>query len=129
MVKRILLFILLAGVWAHAGVLFVLNSGSETLSRIDTESGVINNSFAALGSLPNRLECDRNFIYVVNSGGNSVQKIAVSDGTTNHYLSVKHPDSNNHDESTVVQWLKDNVFTGDKSIYGANLFELIENNP
>jgi DNA-binding beta-propeller fold protein YncE len=88
MVKRILLFILLAGVWAHAGVLFVLNSGSETLSRIDTESGVINNSFAALGSLPNRLECDRNFIYVVNSGGNSVQKIAVSDGSTlgNIYL-------------------------------------------
>lgn len=89
MKKSILLILVLALYCAiNASVLFVLNSGSETLSRIDTDSGQIDNAFAVLGSMPNRMECNSEFIYVVNSGDNSLQKINAATGSTvdNLYL-------------------------------------------
>ncbi|MCF7859431.1 MAG: T9SS type A sorting domain-containing protein [Candidatus Cloacimonetes bacterium] len=61
---------------------FVVNSGSETLSRIDFETGEVNNTFCTLGSMPNRVGLTPEYAYVVNSGDNSIQKIDLTSGTT-----------------------------------------------
>jgi YVTN family beta-propeller protein len=61
---------------------FVVNSGSETLSRLDFSENSINNSFAVLGSMPNRLALTTDYGYVVNSGDNNVQKINLQTGET-----------------------------------------------
>ena len=66
----------------NAGVLYVLNSGSETLSRIDLVTSEIDNAFVSLGSMPNRFVCSNDRIYVVNSGDNSIQKIDAATGET-----------------------------------------------
>lgn len=66
--------------WSAIG--FVVNSGSETLSRIDFDTGEVNNVFSVLGSMPNRVELTLYYAYVVNSGDNSVQKINLQTGST-----------------------------------------------
>ncbi len=66
--------------WGTGG--FVVNSGSETLSKIDFETGEINNTFCALGLMPNRVALTEDFAYVVNSGDNSLQKIDIVTGST-----------------------------------------------
>ncbi|MDO9578396.1 MAG: T9SS type A sorting domain-containing protein [Candidatus Cloacimonadales bacterium] len=81
--KKSLVFIVLLvslSLWSTIG--FVVNSGSETLSRIDFETGVVNNVFSVLGSMPNRVELTQEFAYVVNSGDNNVQKINLQTGVT-----------------------------------------------
>ncbi|MDP8321826.1 MAG: T9SS type A sorting domain-containing protein [Candidatus Stygibacter australis] len=84
----VLLLLLTIGFLLNASVLFVLNSGSETLSLIDLETGEVDNAFAALGYMPNRFVCNTQYIYVANSGDNSVQKIDINTGSTitNIYL-------------------------------------------
>ncbi|MCF7912270.1 MAG: T9SS type A sorting domain-containing protein [Candidatus Cloacimonetes bacterium] len=83
MIKKTILFILLTFCFLlNAAVLYILNSGSETLSRIDLETGNVNNAFAALGYMPNRFVCNTQYIYVANSGDNSIQKIESSTGAT-----------------------------------------------
>jgi len=82
-VKRNLTFVFVVmslSLWCAVG--FVVNSGSETLSRIDFETGEINNTFAVLGSMPNRIVLTQDFAYVVNSGDNSIQKIEMETGST-----------------------------------------------
>ncbi len=66
--------------WSAVG--FVVNSGSETLSKLDFETGEIDNTFAVLGSMPNRVELTQDFAYVVNSGDNNIQKIDLATGNT-----------------------------------------------
>ena len=61
---------------------FVVNSGSETLSRLDFSTGEVDNTFGVLGLMPNRIELTQEFAYVVNSGDNSVQKIDLITGNT-----------------------------------------------
>ncbi|MCF7919913.1 MAG: T9SS type A sorting domain-containing protein [Candidatus Cloacimonetes bacterium] len=80
--KFFVLLIMLFILNSEAAILYVLNSGSETLSRIDTITGIVDNAFASLGSMPNRLACTTDFIYVVNSGDNSIQKINALTGQT-----------------------------------------------
>ena len=83
MMKKTMLFLLLAlSFLLNATVLYVLNSGSETLSRIDLETGEVDNAFAALGYMPNRFVCNTQYIYVANSGDNSIQKIESRTGAT-----------------------------------------------
>lgn len=82
MKRGILIFFLIVTVCANAAVIFVVNSGSETLSKIDTETGEVNNAFASLGSMPNRVVVNQEFAYVVNSGDNDVQKISCETGQT-----------------------------------------------
>ncbi|MDZ4121591.1 MAG: hypothetical protein U1C33_04180, partial [Candidatus Cloacimonadaceae bacterium] len=65
---------------AHAEILYVVNSQSRTLSRIDTSTDVVNNSFASLGNVPNKIVVDTDFIWSVNSGDNAVQKISRETG-------------------------------------------------
>ena len=66
--------------WGVVG--FVVNSGSETLSRIDFETGEIEEVFCVLGTSPNRVELTTEFAYVVNSSDNNVQKIDINTGNT-----------------------------------------------
>jgi hypothetical protein len=76
-----LLFVVVSlNLWGTVG--FVVNSGSETLSKIDFETGEVNNAFCALGLMPNRVALTEDFAYVVNSGDNSLQKIEVATGST-----------------------------------------------
>ncbi len=76
-----LLFLLVSlNLWGTVG--FVVNSGSETLSKIDFETGEMNNAFCVLGSMPNRVALIEDHAYVVNSGDNSLQKINLDSGQT-----------------------------------------------
>lgn len=69
-------------IWLNAETLYVVNSQSRTLSRIDTSTDQVNNSFATLGNVPNKIFVDPDIIWAVNSGDNSIQKISASSGTT-----------------------------------------------
>ncbi len=62
--------------------IFVINSGSETLSKINLETQTVDNVFAVLGEMPNKMAFYDNKIYVVNSGDNSVQIIDDESGET-----------------------------------------------
>lgn len=77
----ITLFLLLT-VAMPAEILYVVNSQSRTLSRIDTTTDTVNNSFASLGNVPNKIVVDSEYIWAVNSGDNALQKISRSTGTT-----------------------------------------------
>lgn len=67
---------------AQADILYVVNSQSRTLSRIDTDANTVNNSFAQLGTVPNKIVVDGNYIWAVNSGDNAVQKLSRLTGAT-----------------------------------------------
>lgn len=58
-----------------AETIYVVNSQSRTLSRIDTLTDVVQNSFAQLGNIPNKVVVDEDYLWCVNSGDNSVQKL------------------------------------------------------
>jgi hypothetical protein len=85
-----------------AQIFYVVNSQSRTLSRIDLESNTVNNSFASLGNVPNKIVLDGDYIWCVNSGDNAVQKISRSTGQSlsnlfvgmgsNPWDAVKHED-------------------------------------
>jgi DNA-binding beta-propeller fold protein YncE len=72
----------------HAEI-FVLNTISETISRIDKETGAVNNTFAVTGIYPNKMAVTEDYIYLTNSGDNSVQKIDASTGATLDIISVE----------------------------------------
>lgn len=67
---------------ARAEVLYVVNSQSRTLSRIDTATDAVNNSFAMLGNVPNKVIVEEDYLWVVLSGDNAVQKISRNSGAT-----------------------------------------------
>ena len=77
----VLLIFLLLSIGAQAEMLYVVNSQSRTLSRIDTVSDAVNNSFASLGNTPNKVVVDEDYLWVVCSGDNAVQKLSRSDGS------------------------------------------------
>jgi len=61
---------------------YVVNSNSQTLSKIDFETEDVNNAFSVIGLYANRVVLSEDFIYVVNSGDNSIQKIDLNSGGT-----------------------------------------------
>lgn len=67
---------------AGADTIYVVNSQSRTLSRIDTDTDLVQNSFCILGNVPNKVIVGDNYLYVVNSGDNTIQKIDKSSGNT-----------------------------------------------
>ena len=73
---KILFFILgiaacaMAQRWA-----FVVNGSSETLSRIDLQTGSVQNHIITTGPVPNQIAYYDGFLYVVNSGSASLQII------------------------------------------------------
>jgi len=62
--------------------LYVLNSQSRTLSRIDLNSDQVENSFAMLGNVPNKLVVGEEHLWVINSGDNAVQKLSRESGAS-----------------------------------------------
>jgi len=86
----ILLILLLSPIFLGAQIIYVVNSQSRTLSRIDLATDQVNNSFAQLGNVPNRLLITEDYLYSVNSGDNSLQKISKSSGSTvaNHFVAI-----------------------------------------
>jgi len=74
--------LLLSITTARAELLYVVNSQSRTLSRIDTVTDEVNNSFAQLGNVPNKVIVDEEYLYVINSGDNAVQKLNRYSGST-----------------------------------------------
>jgi len=66
----------------HAALIYVVNSESRTLSRIDTSTDTVLNNFAQLGVIPNKVIADENHLWCVNSGDNAVQKINRQTGAT-----------------------------------------------
>jgi len=63
-------------------IAYVVNSGSQTLSRIDLETDVVDNTFAVLGNSANRVAITEDYLYVVNSGDNNIQKLDRESGST-----------------------------------------------
>ncbi|MBN1949105.1 MAG: hypothetical protein JW784_05135 [Candidatus Cloacimonetes bacterium] len=84
--KLILLLLLQIPLLLAAVDIYVVNSGSGTLSHIDTETGITDNAFAGLGSMANRMALTQEKIYVVNSGDNTVQIIDRVSGNTLNYV-------------------------------------------
>lgn len=81
--KKVLILIFMVVSLALMGeYVYVVNSVSGTLSRVDLESGNTNNSFVQLGTTPNLIDIDGDYAYVVNSGDNAVQKIDLNTGNT-----------------------------------------------
>lgn len=64
----------------RAEVIFVVNSQSRTLSRIDLATDSVQNSFSILGNIPNKMLVGHDYLYVVNSGDNSIGKINKTSG-------------------------------------------------
>mgnify|MGYP000846032032 FL=1 len=83
-IPKILLLVafLLLSHSAFAEILYVVNSQSRTLSKIDTATDAVNNSFCVLGNVPNKIVVDEEYIWSVNSGDNAVQKISRTSGAT-----------------------------------------------
>lgn len=72
-----------------AAYLYVVNSGSRTLSRIDTETNQVNNSFAQLGLTANTIAMDEDHIWVVCSGDNAVLELNRHTGAQIRYMNVE----------------------------------------
>lgn len=82
----LILSVLKLYLWGTVG--FVVNSGSETLSRINFTTGEVDNVFSVLGSMPNRVALSQDFAYVVNSGDNNIQKINLQTGDTEELIFI-----------------------------------------
>ena len=55
-----------------ATALYVMNSGGQSLSQVDLETGVVTNDVAILGQWPNQVTFHNDKVYVVNSGTNNI---------------------------------------------------------
>ncbi len=87
----ILLILMMSVIYSidlSAELIYVVNSESRTISRIDTATQQVNNAFASLGYIPNRLVLDEGHIYVVNSGDNAIQMIDRQTGVTIRYIGL-----------------------------------------
>lgn len=76
MKKMITIFVCLA--WSAAlgqPRAYVVNNLAETLSRIDLETGQVQNHVVTLGETPNFIGLHSNYLYVLNSISANVQKI------------------------------------------------------
>ena len=89
---EVLLFMMSAVLLLHGASAFVVNSNSQTLSKIDLDSGMVDNDFALLGQVPgtapNKMAITEAFAYVVVTYENVVQKIAL-DGSGSSFISLE----------------------------------------
>jgi hypothetical protein len=83
-IKKFIIIIILClmNYQIFAQIAYVVNSGSQTLSRIELESNETDNVFAILGNSANRIAITTDHLYVVNSGDNNIQKIDKESGNT-----------------------------------------------
>jgi DNA-binding beta-propeller fold protein YncE len=85
----ILAWILLGAVYLQ-GELFVLNTISQTISRIELTSETVNNSFAVTGLYPNQMVMANGYIYLTNSGDNNIYKIDGESGTVSGTIVIEN---------------------------------------
>jgi YVTN family beta-propeller protein len=81
--RKVLIIILLNMVLGLSAVeVFVVNSSSQTLTKLNTETGNVDNEFASLGLYTNRIALTEDLGYIVNSGDNTLQKVDLNNGQT-----------------------------------------------
>ncbi len=82
--KQMLLLLFCLAVFPplQAELIYVVNSESRTLSRIDTGTDQVQNSFCQLGLTPNKMIVDGDWLWSVNSGDNAIQKISRQSGAS-----------------------------------------------
>ncbi len=80
--KIMLLLILVVSINLFANNIYVVNSTSGTLSKVNYETGSVDNAYVDLGVTPNLIDIKDDIAYVTNSGDNSVQKIDLITGNT-----------------------------------------------
>jgi len=84
----LIILIWLGALNLQAAIIYAVNSESRTLSRIDTDSQSIDNSFAQLGLTPNLMTLDEDHIWVVCSGDNTIQELDRQTGSLLRTLPV-----------------------------------------
>ncbi|HAN40464.1 MAG TPA: hypothetical protein DCQ12_00880 [Candidatus Cloacimonas sp.] len=72
-----------------AAYIYVVNSESRTLSRVDTKTNEVNNNFAQIGLTGNLMDLDDDYIWVVCSGDNAVLEIDRHTGAQIRYMNVE----------------------------------------
>ena len=87
-----------------AAYLYVINSESRTLSRIDTETNEVNNNFAQLGLTANLMDLDEDHIWVVCSGDNAILELDRHTGAQIRYINVE-ASSNPYDVLKIGDYL------------------------
>ncbi|MGC9362452.1 MAG: T9SS type A sorting domain-containing protein, partial [Candidatus Syntrophosphaera sp.] len=85
LLTALLLFLIIP---AQAAEIFVVNSTSRTLTRIDTDTGETDNSFAHLGLTPNLMDLDEDHIYIACSGDNAIQVVSRQSGAHIRYIPI-----------------------------------------
>jgi len=81
--KNIILVIILvgAGLALAQNSAYVINGTAETLSKINLESGQVQNHIVTLGAVPNQVICHDEMLYVVNSISASLMVINPADNS------------------------------------------------
>jgi len=61
---------------------FIINTGSQTLSKVNVDNFTTNNAFAQIGNMANQTIYYNQKLYVVNSGDHSIQVINATSGAS-----------------------------------------------
>ncbi len=65
---------------ALSGEVFVLNTVSQTISRLDLTTGTVDNTFAITGLYPNMMATTGEYIYLTNSADDNLRKYDIETG-------------------------------------------------
>jgi len=77
----LILILVTAGLAFAQSSAFVINGSAETLSKIDLETGQVQNHIVTLGAVPNQVICHDEMLYVVNSISASLMMIDPADNS------------------------------------------------
>jgi len=66
----------------HTTEMFVTNTNSRTLSKVNLQTFTVNNAFSQIGLYANHIAYHNAKLFVVNSGDNAIQVIDADTGTT-----------------------------------------------
>lgn len=93
--KKTTIMLIVALLFASLGAteLIVLNSASQTLSKIDLLTHVAVNNFANAGLYGNQVYFEDDELWLVNSGDNNIQKISIESGAV--LQTIQLPNSSN----------------------------------
>jgi YVTN family beta-propeller protein len=84
-----MILLLLAAIPAlQADELIVINNLGETLSKIDLETGAVDNNFVTVGLIPNAIVCAGDRAYVVNSGSDDLYIVDLESETVGDIIDL-----------------------------------------
>ncbi|NIP44297.1 MAG: hypothetical protein GWO41_07735 [candidate division Zixibacteria bacterium] len=84
----ILLILFVPGSSLQADELIVMNGLAETLSKVDLETGTVNNNFVTVGLIPNFVICRNGKAYVVNSGSDDLYIVDIESETVENIIDL-----------------------------------------